>query len=51
MFYIRLKTLKQENGESHGCQNEHDQFDFLRKLALELGASDAKIIPAKNSHC
>ena len=27
-------------------ENEIDKFDFLRKLALEMGASDAKIIPA-----
>ena len=30
------------------AQSELDKFDFLRKLALELGASDAKIIPASN---
>jgi predicted metal-binding protein len=27
-------------------QNELEKFDFLRKLALELGAADAKVIPA-----
>jgi predicted metal-binding protein len=30
------------------AQSELAKFDFLRKLALELGASDAKIIPANN---
>jgi predicted metal-binding protein len=30
------------------AQSELSKFDFLRKLALELGASDAKIIPANN---
>ncbi len=29
------------------AKNELEKFDFLRKLALELGASDAKVIPAK----
>ena len=28
------------------AQSELEKFDFLRKLALELGASDAKVIPA-----
>ncbi|MCW4010515.1 MAG: DUF2284 domain-containing protein [Candidatus Bathyarchaeota archaeon] len=28
------------------AQSELEQFDFLRKLALELGAADAKLIPA-----
>jgi len=28
-------------------QNELEKFDFLRKLALELGAADAKVIPAE----
>lgn len=27
-------------------QNEKEDFDFLRKLSLELGATDAKIIPS-----
>jgi len=27
-------------------QSELEKFDFLRKLALELGAADAKVIPA-----
>ena len=30
------------------AQSELSKFEFLRKLALELGASDAKIIPADN---
>jgi predicted metal-binding protein len=30
------------------AQSELSKFDFLRKLALDLGASDAKIIPANN---
>jgi predicted metal-binding protein len=30
------------------AQSELAKFDFLRKLALELGASDAKVIPADN---
>ncbi len=29
------------------AQNALEKFDFLRKLALELGASEAKVIPAK----
>jgi predicted metal-binding protein len=30
------------------AKSELEKFDFLRKLALELGAVDAKIIPASN---
>ncbi len=30
------------------AQSESEKFDFLRKLALELGASDAKVIPASS---
>jgi predicted metal-binding protein len=30
------------------AQSELTKFEFLRKLALELGASDAKLIPADN---
>jgi predicted metal-binding protein len=37
-----MKTVKQM-----APKNELEKFDFLRKLALELGASDAKVIPAK----
>ena len=29
------------------AKSELEKFDFLRKRALELGASDAKVIPAK----
>jgi predicted metal-binding protein len=29
------------------AQSELEKFDFLRKLALELGASDAKVIPTE----
>lgn len=29
-------------------QSEQQKFDFLRKRALELGASDAKVIPASD---
>ena len=30
------------------AQSELTKFEFLRKMALELGASDARIIPANN---
>jgi predicted metal-binding protein len=35
-----------ETVNSVASQSELEKFDFLRKLALELGASDAKVIPA-----
>lgn len=34
--------------KTYSILNEENQFDFLEKLALDLGAIEAKIIPAEN---
>jgi predicted metal-binding protein len=44
--YISCKPHQPKYGKTMTIQKETEQFDFLKKRALELGAADAKIIPA-----
>lgn len=41
-----MKWSRTKKGEKVPVQNDSKKFDFLKTLALELGAVDAKIIPA-----
>ena len=45
-IYILSNPIQGNGRRTMASQSELLKFDFLRKLALELGASDAKIIPA-----
>jgi len=46
-MFILNANIKQENGDFRmSSQIELEKFDFLKTLALKLGAVDAKIIPA-----